>query len=159
MAAAKHLGRASVRFAPALLLACVVTGCGSGAGSAGSGSSPAKDFVAEANAICARADERARALTGSGSKIKPESVGAAATLLRQTETELERLRPPAGSAAGFQRFLSLARGEIDLVSALAAAIRDRNLAAVRAATSRLNSKASNEAAQKIGLTVCAREAG
>jgi hypothetical protein len=137
-------------------LSLIVTGCGS-SGSNGGMITP-KRFIAEANAICSRADERARALT-SGSKLKVEAVGAAATLLEQTENELEKLNPPTGSAAGFHRFLNLARGEIKLVAQLAAAIHKRNLRASRALTAKLNSSASNQAAEEIGLTVCAKEVG
>jgi hypothetical protein len=137
-------------------LSLIVAGCGS-SGSNGGVITP-KRFIAEANAICSRADERARALT-SGSKLKVESVGAAATLLEQTEKELEKLHPPAGSAAGFHRFLNLARGEIKLVAQLAAAIHNRNRSAARALTAKLNSSASNDAAKEIGLTVCAKEVG
>ncbi|MHB8533570.1 MAG: hypothetical protein ACYDC2_12700 [Solirubrobacteraceae bacterium] len=159
--------------AATLLVMLALSGCGSSGGSAssasrgasgttagspGSAGKQAPQFTAEGNAICARAQQRARALT-QGARLKPESFGAAVRLLTQTFRELEKLQPPVESAAGFRRFLALARAEINILAAAATALRNHDPRAARALTSKLVSSASNRAAAKIGLTVCAQETG
>jgi hypothetical protein len=123
------------------------------------GTTSPKQLIAQTNAICTRAAEKARPLTSATGKLKPELLGAAATLLKQTESELRALAPPAALAAGYQRFLALANAEIKLVAELATAISDRDLNAAHALTTKLSSSASNQAAEKVGLTVCAKETG
>jgi hypothetical protein len=142
-----------------LLGLLALSGCGSSGRSATTSVvSTRQQFVAQGNAICTRADEKARGLT-SVSKLKPESLAAAAALLTQTEAELEKLKPPPPSAAEFQRFLTLARTETKLVSELASAIRERNSQEARTIGEKLNGSASNRAASQLGLTVCAKEVG
>lgn len=137
----------------------ILNGCGSAnVGITTSAASTRQQFVAQANAICAHADEKASALT-SGGKLKPKSLGAATTLLRETETELRKLTPPPPLAAGFRRFLTLAAAEIKVVSALANAIQNRNLQAARTLAGELSSNISNQAAADIGLTTCAKQTG
>ena len=148
----------AVRARAGIVLAfLLLSGCGSSGGSASEASSR-QQFIAQANAICAHAAAQAAGLT-SGGKLKPESLAAAANLLKKTEAELAALKPPAASAAGFRQFLALASSETRLVSALAGALQARNLRAARSWAGKLQSKASNEAAAKIGLTTCAEETG
>jgi hypothetical protein len=142
--------------AAVLCLSLLLGGCGSTASNGSSMALSRQRFLGQADAICGRADEKARSLT-SGSRIRPESVVAAATLLEQTERELEALHPPSELAAGFRRFLTLAGAEVHEVAELATSIRKRNATAARSLARKLNSTTSNEEAKSIGLTVCAKE--
>jgi hypothetical protein len=68
---------------------------------------------------------------------------------------LRGLTPPASLRVGYERFLTLAKHEIALTAKLAQYVRDRDLAGIRSLESQLDSKATNQAAEALGLKVCA----
>ncbi len=139
------------------LLALALGGCG--ASSAGiSSSRDVGSFRALADGICARAQAKARAITKGGG-LQFGEVEAAAKLVEQTEKELEALSPPPSLAAGYTRFLDLFRPEVRTASEMAAAVRRHELHAAKTIANKLRSDASNQAANKVGLTVCAQETG
>lgn len=128
--------------------------CGGGGASS---SATDHEFVAQANAICARAEKKAVSLVGSNGKLTVQSLGRAVALLEQTAAELSRVQPPSSMQASYARYLALARHEVALTAKLSDYIHTHNVAGVRSLEGQLNSTASNEAARALGLNTCARE--
>jgi hypothetical protein len=142
-----------------LLLALAACGGSSSGASHSSSASSEAQFRVQADAVCARADAKARSLIGSSDRLSSASLDRVVALLERTAAELSRLTPPPALRAGYQHYLTFAKGEIALFATLEHDVDTRNLAGVRSLERRLNGDASNVAAQRIGLAVCAREVG
>jgi hypothetical protein len=138
---------------PPLVLALAIAGCG---GSTGAKASEPASFTSRADAICAKAAQRARSLkapTAAGGNAA--FLKSAHDILGQAERELRTLSAPARVRHGFQSFIASLAREVGYVETLARAVHDGNRARYRATTAKMAANTGNQQASAIGLTTCA----
>jgi hypothetical protein len=137
----------------ALVLAVLAAGCGGGGGDRLS----EEEFQEQANAICARFEDRIDEL-GQPQSIDEVTkfVDEAIPVVNEEIGELEGLEPPEELEDEFDRMLAEARKTVQAGQKLGEAAESRDEAALRAAIEE-GEAASNEAdevATKLGLDAC-----
>jgi hypothetical protein len=137
-----------------VLVACAVcTACGSGYDKA--------DFVARADAICARALRDTRAVPPPTSQQSSALAPYAATVLAIVRHENEQLQglalPPQGAAARklLRDYLAAAKSAVGDYAALASAAKHGDGGGVASAEAGLRSNPVSVLAQRYGLRDCA----
>lgn len=142
------LPRAAISVLAVLLLAA----CG------GSSSSSEHRFVARANAICAKAQARAKRLKAPGASAAGDRrfIEQVSVLLAQVSEELASVKAPASKRAAYRRFVTGTRREVTHLKQYAAALgtNDRNRAGKALAAIEANTL--NAQAAALGLSTCAR---
>lgn len=114
----------------------------------------------QANAICAKYDEKINALgTPASATAIPDYVGRIVPLLRQALAELRALKPPADLEGDYDRMLDETAKTIPAAQSLADAAEKGNAAGVQdaLAATREAYKASNGLATDLGLDKCAAQ--
>jgi hypothetical protein len=119
-----------------------------------------EDFRQQANAICAKYDEKIKALgTPASSTEIPDYVGRILPLLRQALAELRALKPPADLEDDYDGMLDETAKTIPAAQSLAVAAKKGNAAGVQdaLAATRAAYQASNRLATDLELDKCAAE--
>jgi hypothetical protein len=140
-------GDRALRTVPLIVLVALA-GCG------GSKLSAHDQFVARADAICAKSAQRAKALKAPNGNPSPAYIDRANKLLAETSRELAAVKPPPEARAGYQRFLTAAQREIGLLRQLAAYLRATDLPRAGAILPKLNKSTVNSEARTLGLKKC-----
>jgi hypothetical protein len=119
-----------------------------------------EDFRQQANAICAKYDEKIKALGSPASPDEiPDFVRRGIPLLRQGITELRALKPPAELEDNYDRMLDETAKAIPAAQKLADAAEKGDAAAVQTAIAAAQeaSRASDRLATGLELDKCATE--
>jgi hypothetical protein len=119
-----------------------------------------EEFRQQANAICAKYDEKIKALGSPASPAEiPDFVRRGVPLLRQGVTELRALKPPAELQDDYDRMLDETAKAIPAAQSLADAAEKGDAAAVESAiaAAQMANKASDQLATDLGLDKCAAE--
>jgi hypothetical protein len=119
-----------------------------------------EEFRQQADAICAKYDEKIKALGSPASPAEiPDFVRQGVPLLRQGITELRALKPPAELQDDYDRMLDETAKAIPAAQSLAAAAEKGDAAAVQnaIAAAQAANNASDRLAADLGLDKCAAE--
>ena len=143
-----------------LFLAAAVLGlaaCGGGGG--GGGGSSAAEFRQQADAICAKYEDKITAL-GSPSSLEElgDFVDQAVTIIEQGNNELQSLEPPDELADDWDRAMQIQDENLQTTQDLQDAIHNQDDAKVQELLRKLDSAQaeSTQIAQKLGLENCGR---
>jgi hypothetical protein len=148
--------RAGLIPAVVAVVAALASGCGGDSG--GGGQLSTEEFRQQANAICAKYNEKIKALESPSS---PEEISGyvdqVVPLLQQGISELRGLRAPAESQDDFDRMLDETEKAIPAAQQLGEAAANNDAAAVQRAlkSGQQADAASDEIATDLGLTRCA----
>ena len=140
----------------ALFFAALAAGCGGGGGDGLS----QEEFRQQADAICAKYDNKIQALGSPQSPADiPAYVQKGIPLLRQGIAELRALNPPADVEDDYNRMLNETAKAIPAAEKLADAAEKGDTAAVQEAIreGQQADQASDELATKLGLGRCAAD--
>jgi hypothetical protein len=143
---------------PAVVAVAVALASGCGGDSGGDGQLSTGEFRQQANAICAKYNEKIKALESPSS---PEEIGSyvdqVVPLMQKGISELRALRAPAESQDDFNRMLDETEKAIPAAQQLGEAAANNDAAAVQRAlkTGQQADAASDRIATDLGLTGCA----
>jgi hypothetical protein len=144
-----------------LLVMAVVAPVAGGCGSK-SGRLSKSEFVKQANAICAKYEQRVQKrmagipagneaqLASSNEKVLP--------VIREGNDELRSLKPPEGLQGHYDRWMKIADAEVAAASKLQNALRKGDRQAIQSAFAELQTKDVDQdrlARQELGLNGCA----
>jgi hypothetical protein len=141
-------------------LALVSAGCGDGT------RLTRAEFVKQANAICARYEQRVGRLmskvTAGDEQQLARSIGQVLPVIRRGNDELRALRPPADLQDPFDRWLEIADDEAGTAQELRVGLRSNDQTAVRHALAKLQREDGEQdevARGRLGLAGCASGSG
>lgn len=140
-----------------VLAAALVAGCGGG----GNGGAPSADeFRQQADAVCAKYEQKLNAL---GEPASPEDladfVDKAVPIIEQGNTELNELDPPDELQDDWDRAMELQNENLETTRDLRDAVRDNDPARIQELVAKLDSTTaeSNRLAENMGLDKCGEE--
>jgi hypothetical protein len=138
-------------------LALVAGGCGSK-----SKRLSKAEFVSQANAICAKYEQRVRSrmagIPAGNEQQLASSIEKVLPVIRRGNDELRSLKPPSSLQGSFNRWIEIADAEVAAASKLHDALRKQNLKATQAAFAELQTRDAAQdrlARQNLGLNGCA----
>jgi hypothetical protein len=139
------------------VVALMAGGCGSK-----SGRLSKSEFVKQANAICAKYEQRVqKRMAGipAGDEAQlASSIEKVLPVIRQGNDELRWLRPPDGLQGHYDRWMKIADAEVAAASKLQNALRKGDRQAIQSAFAELQTKDVDQdrlARQELGLNGCA----
>jgi hypothetical protein len=151
-----------VRGGVVLLVVAAILGLAACGGGGGGGGSSAGEFRQQADAICAKYEDKINTL-GSPTSLDElaDFVGQAVPIIEQGNNELKSLEPPDELADDWDRAMQIQDENLETTRDLQDAIRDQDDAKVQELLGKLNSAQdeSNQIAQKLGLQNCGRTGG
>jgi hypothetical protein len=140
-----------------VLAAALVAGCGGG----GNGGAPSADeFRQQADAVCAKYEQKLNAL---GEPASPEDladfVDKAVPIIEQGNAELNDLDPPDELQDDWDRAMDLQNENLETTRDLRDAVRDNDPARIQELVAKLDSTTaeSNRLAENMGLDKCGEE--
>jgi hypothetical protein len=138
-------------------VALVAGGCGSR-----SGRLSKSEFVKQANAICAKYEQRVqKRMAGipAGDEAQlASSIEKVLPVIREGNDELRSLKPPDGLQGHYDRWMKIADAEVAAASKLQNALRKGDRQAIQSAFAELQTKDVDQdrlARQELGLNGCA----
>jgi hypothetical protein len=135
-------------------IALLLSGCG--ASKSDVGRSEQARFTSRADAVCARAERRGKALSRPQGTAESISFFASAhASVAQAEDELQAVAPPASRRAAYRRFLAAIAQEAPSLEELGQAVRKGDRSRYRAITERMAANTVNAQAGALGLSGCA----
>jgi hypothetical protein len=139
------------------VVALVPGGCGSK-----SGRLSKSEFVKQANAICAKYEQRVqKRMAGipAGDEAQlARSIERVLPVIREGNDELRSLKPPDGLQSHYDRWMKIADAEVAAASKLQNALRKGDRQAIQSAFAELQTKDVDQdrlARQELGLNGCA----
>jgi hypothetical protein len=139
------------------VVALVAGGCGSK-----SGGLSKSEFVKQANAICAKYEQRVqKRMAGipAGNEAQlASSIEKVLPVIREGNDELRSLKPPDGLQGHYDRWMKIADAEVAAASKLQNALRKGDRQAIQSAFAELQTKDVDQdrlARQELGLNGCA----
>jgi hypothetical protein len=139
------------------VVALVPGGCGSK-----SGRLSKSEFVKQANAICAKYEQRVqKRMAGipAGDEAQlARSIERVLPVIREGNDELRSLKPPDGLQGHYDRWMKIADAEVAAASKLQKALRKGDRQAIQSAFAELQTKDVDQdrlARQELGLNGCA----
>lgn len=167
------------RIGLAVIAGCVavgslaVAGCGGGDDSSTTGASGASgaagaaplsqdEFVSQANAACADANQQVEALTAPADSDPIESLTPflekEITIANELLAKLSAITPPENLQSDYDQFLATGKSQIATAQDAADAAKSGDTEAVQAAVQKLGSNKDDQQAKALGLTECAKDA-
>ncbi len=144
------------RWSPAagIVIALLLGGCGASKGDVGR--SEQARFTSRADAVCAKAERRGKALgRPRGTAESISFFTSTHTIVAQAGDELQAVAPPASKRAAYRRFLGAIAQEARSLDELGQAVRNGDRARYRAITKRMAANTVNAQAGALGLSGCA----
>jgi hypothetical protein len=154
--------------------ALAVAGCGGGgddssttgaSGASGaSGSTPLSqdEFVSQANAACADANQQVESLTAPADSAPIESLAPflekEVAIAGELLGKLSAITPPEDLQSDYDEFLASGKSQIATAQDAADAAKSGDTQAVQAAVQELSSNKDDQMAKSLGLTECAQDA-
>jgi hypothetical protein len=148
--------------AVSLLLVMAVVGLVAGGCGSKSGRLSKSEFVKQANAICAKYEQRVqKRMAGipAGDEAQlARSIERVLPVIREGNDELRSLKPPDGLQGHYDRWMKIADAEVAAASKLQKALRKGDRQAIQSAFAELQTKDVDQdrlARQELGLNGCA----
>jgi hypothetical protein len=151
-----------VRRGLVLLFVLAVLGLAACGGGGGGGGSSAAEFRQQADAICAKYEDKITALgTPTSLDELGDFVDQAVSIIEQGNNELQSLEPPDELADDWDRAMQIQDENLQTTHDLQDAIHNQDDAKVQELLQKLNSAQdeSTQIAQKLGLENCGRNSG
>lgn len=137
--------------------AVLLAACGGGGGGGGGASPSPDEFRQQADAICAKYEQKLETL---GTPTSPDDFGdfvdRAVTIIEEGNAEMDKLDAPDELADDWSRAMELQDENLEKVRDLQEAIRDNDSERVQQLFTEFNEteEESNELARKMGLEKC-----
>jgi hypothetical protein len=152
--------------------ALAFAGCGGGGDSSTTGASGASgtagatplsqdEFVSQANAACADANQQVEALTAPAASDPIESLepflAKEIAIGSELLAKLSAITPPEDLQSDYDQYLATGKSQIATAQDAADAAKSGDTAAVQAAVKKLDSNSDDQVAKALGLTECAKD--
>jgi hypothetical protein len=137
------------------------TGASGASGTAGATPLSQDEFVSQANAACADANQQVEALTAPAASDPIESLepflAKEIAIGNELLAKLSAITPPEDQQSDYDQYLATGKSQIATAQDAADAAKSGDTAAVQAAVKKLDSNSNDQLAKTLGMTECAKD--